>query len=119
MLLVVPCRQFAVQADARLVQQLVPLVLKGTEGKGCSPDFKAASFMILVQLASRAVLADKLLERAPKALRLLRSTHPPPAAGRLGHFCPALMRLNPSHIIIIDPHPFTSSPGPRPLHASS
>ena len=54
----------AMQADPHLVQQLVPLVLTGTEGKGCSPDFKAATFMILVQLASRAALAEKLLNRA-------------------------------------------------------
>ena len=61
------------QADPHLVQQLVPLVLTGTEGKGCSPDFKAATFMILVQLASRAALADKLLNRAPLLVPSLAS----------------------------------------------
>ena len=81
------------------MQQLVPLVLKGTEGKGCSPDFKAAAFMILVQLASRAVLADKLLECASW---LLGGTQP--AASEP----PVLRSFDP----LLDP-------GARPMYASS
>ena len=85
------------------MQQLVPLVLKGTEGKSCSPDFKAAAFMILVQLASRAVLADKLLECASWLLGGTQHV-PLPAASEP----PVLMSFDP----LLDP-------GARPMHASS
>ena len=64
-----------VQADSKTVQQLVPLVLKATASDNISADFQAAGFMILVQLASKAVLADKLLECAPSPLHELWSHH--------------------------------------------
>ena len=41
------------QVDDKLVQQLLPLLLKGISGQDVAPDFHSAACMILVQLAVR------------------------------------------------------------------